>query len=176
MDDLGSHESAAIRQAINAAGARLWLRAPYSPDLNPIEQAFSKIKHRMRKAQKRTIDDTWRNIGGLAKTIQLDEYANYPVSQKIGIEQTTLGFLRELDVELEVCCAIDRLLREPPRGNMLATPGRNAPNLICRAIEFLLGSICDGEGIGHGKHRNATVVLHLIVRFPPNTFNRRAWH
>lgn len=77
MDNLGSHKSAAIRQAINAAGARLWFLPPYSPDLNPIEQAFSKIKHWMRNAQKRTIDDTWRHIGGLVEAIQPDECANY---------------------------------------------------------------------------------------------------
>ncbi len=52
MDNLGSHKSAAIRQLIKAAGARLWFLPPYSPDLNPIEQAFSKIKHWMRNAQK----------------------------------------------------------------------------------------------------------------------------
>lgn len=77
MDNLGSHKSAAVRQAIKAAGAQLWFLPPYSPDLNPIEQAFSKIKHWMRHAQKRTIDDTWRHIGRLVETIQPDECANY---------------------------------------------------------------------------------------------------
>ncbi|MGZ2487160.1 transposase [Rhizobium pisi] len=60
MDNLGSHKSVAIRQMIRNAGARLWYLPPYSPDLNPIEQAFAKIKHWMRLAQKRSIDDTWR--------------------------------------------------------------------------------------------------------------------
>lgn len=59
MDNLGSHKSAALRRIIRAAGARLWYLPPYSPDLNPIEQAFAKIKHWMRLAQKRTIDDAW---------------------------------------------------------------------------------------------------------------------
>ena len=53
MDNLGSHKSAAIRQMIRAAGARLWYLPPYSPDLNPIEQTFAKIKHWMRVAQTR---------------------------------------------------------------------------------------------------------------------------
>ena len=66
-----------LRQIIKAAGARLWFLPPYSPDLNPIEQAFAKIKHWMRIAQKRTIDDTWRHIGNLVDTIQPDECANY---------------------------------------------------------------------------------------------------
>ena len=77
MDNLGSHKAAAVRQPIKAAGARLWFLPPYSPDLNPIEQAFAKIKHWMRTAQKRTIEDTWRHIGHLVETIQPDECANY---------------------------------------------------------------------------------------------------
>ncbi len=51
LDNLGSHKAKAIRDAIRAAGARLWFLPKYSPDLNPIEQAFAKIKHWMRQAQ-----------------------------------------------------------------------------------------------------------------------------
>jgi transposase len=77
MDNLGSHKSAALRRMIQAAGARLWYLPPYSPDLNPIEQAFAKIKHWMRTAQKRTIEDTWRYLGSLIATIQPGECSNY---------------------------------------------------------------------------------------------------
>ncbi|MDR9776338.1 IS630 family transposase [Rhizobium hidalgonense] len=77
MDNLGSHKSVAIRQMIRNAGARLWYLPPYSPDLNPIERAFAKIKHWMRLAQKRTIDDTWRHIGHPVKTIEPSECSNY---------------------------------------------------------------------------------------------------
>ncbi|MCX7899496.1 MAG: IS630 family transposase [Methylocystis sp.] len=77
MDNLGSHKGAAVRRAIRAAGARLWFLPPYSPDLNPIEQTFSKLKHWMRQAQQRTVDETWRQIGRLAKDIQPQECANY---------------------------------------------------------------------------------------------------
>ena len=77
MDDLVSHKSAAIRQMIKAAGARLWYLPPYSPDLNPIEQAFAKIKHWMRQAQKRTVEETWRHIGQLVETIEAAECKNY---------------------------------------------------------------------------------------------------
>jgi transposase len=80
MDNLGSHKSAAVRQLIRQAGARLWYLPPYSPDLNPIEQAFSKIKHWMRQAQKRTLDDTWRHIGRLVSTIKPEECQNYFVN------------------------------------------------------------------------------------------------
>jgi transposase len=80
MDNLGSHKSAVIRRMIKAAGARLWYLPPYSPDLNPIEQTFSKIKHWMRTAQKRTVEDTWRQIGHLVTTIRPDECSNYFVN------------------------------------------------------------------------------------------------
>ena len=77
MDNLGSHKSAAIGNMIRAAGARLWYLPPYSPDLNPIEQAFAKIKHWMRNAQKRNIEDTWRHLGHLVSTIEPAECSNY---------------------------------------------------------------------------------------------------
>ena len=77
MDNLGSHKSAAVRQMIRAAGARLWFLPPYSPDLNPIEQAFARIKHWMRAARKRSIEDTWRHVGDLAAAIKPDECQNY---------------------------------------------------------------------------------------------------
>ena len=80
MDNLGSHKSAQIRQLIKAAGARLWFLPPYSPDLNPIEQAFAKIKHWMRKAQMRTINETWQYLGSLVQTIGPDECNNYLVN------------------------------------------------------------------------------------------------
>ena len=66
-----------LRRTIRDTGARLWFLPPYSPDLNPIEQAFAKIKHWMRKAQKRSIEDTWRHIGDLVATIDPGECDNY---------------------------------------------------------------------------------------------------
>jgi len=77
MDNLGSHKSRAVRDAIKAAGARLWFLPPYSPDLNPIEQTFAKIKHWMRMAQKRETEEVWRHVGHLLGTISPDECANY---------------------------------------------------------------------------------------------------
>lgn len=76
-DNLASHKSKAVRQAIRQAGARLWFLPKYSPDLNPIEQAFAKIKHWMRLAQRRSIDDTWQHLGRLIGTIKPLECANY---------------------------------------------------------------------------------------------------
>jgi transposase len=77
LDNLGSHKLVQIRRMIKAAGARLWYLPPYSPDLNPIEQTFAKIKHWMRKVQKRVVEDVWRQIASLIQTIQPDECSNY---------------------------------------------------------------------------------------------------
>ena len=56
LDNLSSHKGKAVRRAIRASGARLLFLPPYSPDLNPIEQVFAKLKHLMRKAKERTVD------------------------------------------------------------------------------------------------------------------------
>ena len=77
MDNLGSHKGSAIRRAIRAAGAHLLFLPPYSPDLNPIEQVFAKLKTFLRKAEERTGDGLWRRIGGLLDTFTPGECANY---------------------------------------------------------------------------------------------------
>lgn len=77
MDNLGSHKAKVVRKLITGVGARLWFLPPYSPDMNPIEQTFAKIKHWMRMAQKRTVEDTWRWIGKLAGKLEPSECANY---------------------------------------------------------------------------------------------------
>ena len=77
MDNLGSHKRQAVRAAIRAAGGKLFFLPPYSPDLNPIEQAFAKLKNLLRKAQERTVEATWRRIGGLLSAFTPAECANY---------------------------------------------------------------------------------------------------
>ena len=77
MDNLGSHKGCAIRAAIRAAKAKLFFLPAYSPDLNPIEQAFAKMKTLLRKADARTIDETWRTIGALLDCFTPTECANY---------------------------------------------------------------------------------------------------
>jgi transposase len=77
MDNLGSHKGKAVRAAIRATGARLFFLPPYSPDLNPIEQVFSKLKTLARKADTRTIEATWRHIGNLIEAFTPAECANY---------------------------------------------------------------------------------------------------
>ena len=77
MDNLGSHKGCAIRQAIRTAGARLIFLPKYSPDLNPIEQVFAKLKHLMRGAQPRTVEATWRKAGQLLDLFSPAECANY---------------------------------------------------------------------------------------------------
>lgn len=77
MDNLGSHKSKAIREAVRATGARLWFLPKYSPDLNPIEQTFAQIKHWMRLAQRRDHEEIWRHLGHLLGTIKPHQCANY---------------------------------------------------------------------------------------------------
>jgi len=77
LDNLGSHKSAAIRNAIRAVGARLFYLPPYSPDLNPIEQVFAKLKTLLRKAEARTVEGVWRTIGNLLTCFTPGECANY---------------------------------------------------------------------------------------------------
>lgn len=77
LDNLGSHKTKAARAAVRAAGAHLIFLPPYSPDLNPIEQVFAKLKHLMRKAQPRTVNATWRQVGQLLNCFSTDECANY---------------------------------------------------------------------------------------------------
>ena len=76
MDNLGSHKGAGIRAAIQAAGASLLYLPPYSPDFNPIENAFAKLKAMLRKAAARTVDALWNVIGRAVETFTPRECAN----------------------------------------------------------------------------------------------------
>ena len=77
MDNLGSHKGAAVRLAIEAAGAELRFLPPYSPDFNPIEMAFSKLKALLRKAATRTRDALWNAVGTTLDAFTPQECANY---------------------------------------------------------------------------------------------------
>jgi transposase len=77
FDNLGSHRGKAVRRAIRAAGAKLFFLPKYSPDLNPIEQVFAKLKTLLRKAARRTTDAIWRQIGALLRAFSPQECANY---------------------------------------------------------------------------------------------------
>ena len=71
------HKGAGVRTAIEAAGASLLYLPPYSPDFNPIENAFSKLKALLRKAAERTVDGLWDRIGALLPTFTPHECANF---------------------------------------------------------------------------------------------------
>lgn len=77
MDNLGSHKGAGVRPAIEAAGANLVYLPPYSPDFNPIENAFAKLKSALRTAAARSVQGLWDVIGGLIGTFTPTECANY---------------------------------------------------------------------------------------------------
>ena len=77
LDNLPAHKGTAARKAIEAAGATLRFLPPYSPDFNPIENAFAKLKALLRKAAARTLDDLWRVIGESLSAFTPQECANY---------------------------------------------------------------------------------------------------
>ena len=77
MDNLSSHKSPAVRAAIEAAGAELRFLPPYSPDFNPIEKAFAKLKALLRKAAERTVAGLWATIGLLIDLFTPTECANF---------------------------------------------------------------------------------------------------
>lgn len=77
MDNLAAHKSAPVREAVEAVGAQLLFLPPYSPDLNPIENAFAKLKALLRKAAARSIEQLWEAIGQSIQTYSPSECANY---------------------------------------------------------------------------------------------------
>jgi transposase len=80
MDNLSSHKRAAVRAAIESVGATLRMLPPYSPDLNPIEKAFSKLKAKLRAAQKRAVPELERYLGEVLDCFSPEECENYFVS------------------------------------------------------------------------------------------------
>ena len=76
-DNLSSHKVAGVVVAIAAVGAKLVHLPPYSPDLNPIEKFFSKLKALLRKAAKRTVEELWTEVGDLLDTVSPEECRNY---------------------------------------------------------------------------------------------------
>ena len=77
IDNLSSHKRASVRELIEAAGARLLFLPPYSPDFNPIEKAFAKLKAALRTAAERSLDGLWAAIGRITDTFAPAECANY---------------------------------------------------------------------------------------------------
>ena len=77
MDNLGSHKGKAVRELIRSAGAKLFFLPKYSPDLNPIEQVFAKLKHLLRKCAARTVEAVCTAIGELLGAFTPQECANY---------------------------------------------------------------------------------------------------
>jgi transposase len=75
--NLGSHKGKAVRRLIRSAGAKLFFLPKYSPDLNPIEQVFAKLKHLLRKAAARTVETICSAIGEILAAFTPDECANY---------------------------------------------------------------------------------------------------
>jgi transposase len=84
LDNLAAHRVDGVRQAIKAAGASVLYLPPYSPDLNPIEQLFAKLKALLCKAAARTKDALWATIGRLLETVSESECSNYLIHSGYG--------------------------------------------------------------------------------------------
>ena len=80
MDNLPAHKASGVCQAIEDAGAELRFLPPYSPDFNPIENAFAKLKALLRAKPKRTIPALWDAVGDLIDAFKPDECANYSIA------------------------------------------------------------------------------------------------
>lgn len=77
MDNLSSHKIAGVRDAIESVGAKLYYLPPYSPDLNPIELAFSKLKQLIRSAKERSVQALWNTCGNILEKFSESEFRNY---------------------------------------------------------------------------------------------------
>ena len=88
MDNLSAHKVAGVRDAIKAAGAHLLYLPAYSPDLNPIEQAFAKLKALLRKTAARNIEDLWKAIADSLDQFSADECRNYFQNAGYGSNQS----------------------------------------------------------------------------------------
>jgi len=80
LDNLSSHKVTGVEEAITAVGTTVLYLPPYSPDLNPIEKFFSKLKSLLRKAAKRSIDELWKEIGRLLDSVTQSECENFIAS------------------------------------------------------------------------------------------------
>lgn len=80
MDNLGSHNGKAVRQVIVGAGARRLFLPLYFPDLNPIDEVFSRLKHLIRKVRERNVEDLWHRIGEVLGQLKQSEFADYFVN------------------------------------------------------------------------------------------------
>ena len=77
LDNLSSHKVAGVKEAIESVGAKVLYLPPYSPDLNPIEMVFSKMKTLVRKAKLRKVEDLWKKLGELCDAFSPEECQKY---------------------------------------------------------------------------------------------------
>jgi len=127
LDNLGSHKGKAVRKAVKAAGARLLFLPKYSPDLNPIEQVFAKIKGFVRKAAPRTLDAISHAIAQALATIPPAECQNYLAGARYASAymQTALANYQDLESVVRSLFALERYA--PDRSSQIrSTP--LAPN------------------------------------------------
>ncbi len=109
MDNLGSHKSKAVRQIIRSVGAKLFFLPKYSPDLNPIEQVFAKLKHLLRKAAARTVDAVCAAIGELLTPLHPK---NAPITSKLRLSKLISSCFKDIEIT-SMRVAVQILLDQP---------------------------------------------------------------
>lgn len=114
LDNLPPHKSAAVRELVEATGAKLMRLPPYSPGFNPIENVFAKLKALLRKAAACMKEALWRTIGEWLSEFWPEEWANYFRAAEYEPEQAEMA-LATLSLQERGHCVIeiDRLLRHP---------------------------------------------------------------
>jgi putative transposase len=151
MDNLGSHKGKAIRRAIRSAGAKLFFLPKYSPDLNPIEHVFAKLKHLLRKAAARTFETLIAAIGQLLGTYTTQECANYfaNAGYSTNLKASRSRQRKELNVvkrERWTEADLDELPAEEPdgfdrkAGQLFETSQDNFLNSIAKALSAFANS------------------------------------
>src|SRR5262249_24150445 len=172
MDNLGSHKVAGVRQAIEARGASLLYLPPYSPDLNPIEQSFAKLKALIRKAAPRTCEALWNAIGTLLDRFLPHECANYFENDGYVLPNRD-ALLARRSVAVAAAVAARRRAAAPADAANDAAPclGRCRPGLVGRrpVLGFARQDARDGGGerggrrLLAGRQQQGAGIFELVV-------------
>jgi transposase len=153
LDNLSAHKVAGVPEAVEAAGARLLYLPPYSPDFNPIEQLFAKLKALLRKAAERSVDGLWNRIASLLDAFPPHECANYLRNAGYAscrMENALDATLRALDPAYRADTVAPKKLRR-----VKLFGGGELNRLILDRSARHRRRYCRGQGLRRGSHARA---------------------
>jgi transposase len=130
MDNLSSHKGPAVCQAIAAAGARLLYLPPYSPDFNPIENAFAKLKALLRKAAEPTVDGLWDAIGHIIDLFTPSECKDLPEGPTVNRERCLWGVVALTPASKPALATLKLLVIHPPNVDLHGLSGAHHPDQL----------------------------------------------